>query len=67
MGEMLIRGLIGLCLRVGAVYVALWVFAALGIVLPAMIVKIIWIVVVLVAVLYVYRALKAAGGASWLP
>ena len=66
MGEAIIRGLIGLCLLVGAVYVAIWVIAALGIALPAIIIKIVWIIVVLVAILMLYRALKSSG-AGWLP
>ena len=67
MGESIIRGLIGLCLLVAAIYIALWVIAGLGIALPAMIVKIIWIVVVLVAILVFYRGLKGSGHGGWLP
>lgn len=66
MGETIIRGLISLCLLVLAVYVVIWVLAALGIFLPAMVIKIVWIIVALVAILMLYRALKASG-ANWVP
>lgn len=66
MGEAIIRGLIGLCLLVLAVFIAFWVISALGIHLPDMVEKIVWIIVALVAVLIFYRSIKASG-ASWLP
>jgi hypothetical protein len=49
--EAVIYGLIYLALLVLAVYVVLWVIGELGITLPPQVVKIIWIVVVLVALL----------------
>ncbi len=64
--EAVIRALIGLCLLVGAVYLILWVVAALGIALPAMVVKIVWIIVALIAILMLVRLLRPHAG-GWLP
>jgi hypothetical protein len=63
--EVFIRALITLCVIVLCVFLALWVLAELGIVLPAMVVKILWVIVVLLAVLYLLRALGAAGWKLW--
>ncbi len=46
-----IKGLIVLCLLVLCVYIALWVFGILGIVIPATIMPIIWVIVALFALL----------------
>lgn len=66
MGEAIIRGLISLCLLVLAVFVVIWVIGALGIGIPPQVLKIIWIIVALIAILMIYRALKGSG-ANWLP
>lgn len=66
MVEALIRGLIVLCLIVGAFFLVLWVLAQLGIVLPAIIVTIAKIILVLIAILFLYRTLKPVSG-GWLP
>ena len=66
MAEALIRGLIALCLLVAADYVAFWVIGLLGIVLPPIIETVVWIIVALVAILYLFRALKSSG-VNWLP
>jgi hypothetical protein len=47
--------LIQICLVVAVVYVVLWVLSSLGIELPAMIVKIFWIIVALIILLLLYR------------
>ncbi len=57
MGETLIRALISLCLLVLAVIIVFWVLGILGVVLPGMVETIIWVVVGLIALLYLYRAL----------
>lgn len=64
--EAVIRALIGLCLLVGAVFLVLWVLSSLGIALPAMVVKIVWLVVALIAVLILVRLLRPYVG-GWVP
>jgi hypothetical protein len=53
--EAVIYGLIYLALLVLAVYIVLWVIGELGITLPPQVVKIIWVVVVLVALLIIVQ------------
>jgi hypothetical protein len=53
--EAVIYGLIYLALLVLAVYIVLWVIGELGITLPPQVVKIIWVVVVLVAILIIVQ------------
>jgi hypothetical protein len=53
--EAVIYGLIYLALLVLAVYIVLWVVGELGITLPPQVVKIIWVVVVLVALLIIVQ------------
>ena len=55
MVESLVYGLIYLSLVVLLVYVALWVIGELGITLPPQVVKIIWVIVVLVAILIIVQ------------
>lgn len=64
--EAVIRALIGLCILIACVFLVLWVLAQLGIALPAMVVKVIWIVVALIAILYIVRLLRPHAG-GWLP
>lgn len=64
--ESVIRFLIGICLLVAAVYLVLWVLTAIGLLIPAMVVKIIWIVVALIALLWLFRLLRPYAG-NWLP
>ena len=64
--EAVIRFLIGLCLLVAAVFLVLWVIAAIGLAIPAMVVKILWIVVALIALLWLFRLLRPYAG-NWLP
>lgn len=64
--ESVIRFLIGLCLLVAAVYLVIWVIGALGLAIPGMVVKIIWIVVALIALLWLFRLLRPHAG-GWLP
>lgn len=53
--EGVILGLIYLCLIVLAIYVILWVLAQLGIPIPDNVMKIIWVIVALVALLILVR------------
>lgn len=66
MVETVIRLLIGLCLLVLAVFLILWVLAQLGLAIPAMVVKVLWVIVVLIAILMIVRALRPFAG-GWLP
>jgi hypothetical protein len=60
--ESVIRFLITMCLIALCVFLVIWVLGAIGIVLPAMVVKIIWIIAALVAVLFLVRLLKPYWG-----
>jgi hypothetical protein len=62
MFEAVIRFLITICLIALAVYLVLWVLASLGIIIPAMVVKIIWIIAALVAILFLVRLLRPYWG-----
>jgi hypothetical protein len=64
--EAVIRGLIAICLAVAAVVLILWVLAQLGIALPSMVVKILWIIVALIVLLWLFRLLRPHAG-GWLP
>jgi len=62
MVEATIMALIYLALAVLVVYVVLWVVEQLGISLPPQVVKIIWVVVALIALLVILRTLLPAAG-----
>ena len=64
--EAVIRFLIGLCLLVAAVFLVLWVMSSIGIAIPYMVVKIIWVIVALIAILMLVRLLRPYSG-NWLP
>lgn len=69
--ERVIRALIYLCFLAIAFYLVIWVLGALGIALPAMVVKILGIVVVLVAILVLVRMFAGSfangPGGRWWP
>lgn len=54
--EAVIMGLIYLALLVLAVYVIIWVVGELGVVLPPQVIKIVWLIVALVALLIIVQA-----------
>ena len=54
--------LVGLCVVVGVYYVAVWVFAQLGIPIPAMALKIVLIIIGLIALIYLIGILSGGGG-----
>jgi hypothetical protein len=58
MVEAVIKFLVTICLIALCVFLVLWVLAALGVALPPMVVKIIWIIVALIAVLFLVRMLR---------
>jgi len=53
--EAVVMGLIYIAIVVLVVYVALWVLEQLGLPLPAQVIKIIWVIVALVALLVILR------------
>jgi len=66
--ESVIMGLIYLCLVVIAIYLIIWVIGQLGIVIPDNIMKVIWVIVVLVAILILVRTILPGMGVriGWL-
>ena len=64
--EAVIKALVTIGVVVLVVVVAIWALGEFGLVIPANIVNILFVIGILLALLYLYRALKA-GGATWLP
>lgn len=64
--EAVIKFLIALCILVLAVFLILWVFQAIGLLIPAMVIKIIWVIVALIAILLLVRFLRPFVG-TWIP
>ncbi len=63
--EAVVRALIGICVIVLCVFLCTWVLAELGIAIPAMVIKIIWIIAVLLIILYLVRLLRPHLGSLW--
>jgi len=60
--EAVVMALIYICIMVLAVYVILWVLGEVGIALPAQVIKILWIIIALIALLWlVHSALPIIG------
>lgn len=53
--EAVIYGLIYLALIVLAIYVVIWIIGELGISIPAQVLKIVWIIVALLAILFIVQ------------
>lgn len=62
--ESVIIALIYLCIFVAVVWLVIWVLGQIGIPIPSMVMKIIWVIVVLLMLLYLLRAF---GGHLALP
>jgi hypothetical protein len=60
--ENIVKALVGLCILVLCVFLAIWVLGMIGITLPAIVINIVWVIVVLLVILFVLRAL---GYANW--
>ena len=60
--ESVIMGLIYLCVLVIAVYLITWVLSQLGIAIPENIMKVIWVIVILVAILILVRTILPGMG-----
>ena len=58
MVEAVIKFLVTICLIALCVFLVIWVLGAVGVVLPPMVVKINWIIVALIAVLFLVRKLR---------
>lgn len=58
MFESVIMLLIQVCLVVALCYIVIWVLGQLGIGLPPQVIKILWVVVVLIVILLLFRALS---------
>jgi hypothetical protein len=65
MFEAVVKGLITLCLVVLAAFLVIWVLGELGLALPAMVLNVFWIIVVLVAVLVLFRIVRPHIGNLW--
>lgn len=59
--ETVITLLIYICIIALLVYLALWVLESIGVTLPPMVVRIIWVIVVLIVILLLFRALPGLG------
>ena len=66
MVEAVIRALIYILCLVACVFLILWVFASIGIGLPVMVIKIVWIIVALLCLLVLFRLLRPHAG-NYLP
>lgn len=66
MVEAVIRALIYILCLVLCVFLVTWVLASVGLVLPAMVIKVLWIIVALLAILVLFRLLRPHAG-NWLP
>lgn len=66
--EAVIMGLIYLCLIVISIYLVIWVLKQLDITIPDNIMKILWVIVVLVALLVLIRTILPGMGVriGWL-
>jgi|KBSSwiStaDraftv2_1062776.scaffolds.fasta_scaffold187960_5 hypothetical protein len=60
--EAIVMGLIYLCLIVIAIYLVIWVLGQLGISIPDNIMKVLWVIVVLIAVLVLVRTVLPGMG-----
>ncbi len=67
MFESIIMLLIYVCLLAAVVYLVIWVLGQLGVALPAMVIKILWIIVALVVILLLFRMIGPALSSGHLP
>lgn len=66
MPETIIRGLITICLVVLCYFLIIWVLGAIGLHLPPMVLNILTVILVLVAILLLFRMLRPYWG-QWFP
>jgi len=63
--ERVVRGLIYIAFVFLAYYLILWFFAAIGIALPTMVVKIIGVILILMCILVLVRLFAGSWPADW--
>lgn len=61
--ESVILALVYLCIIVAVVWLVVWVLGQIGVPIPAQVMKIVWVIVVLLALLYLWRAFGGYLGA----
>ena len=61
MFESIVMLLIYICLAVAVGFLIIWVLGQIGVPLPAQVIKILWVIVALVAILLLYRAIGTEG------
>lgn len=54
--------LIALCLLAIVVYVILWVLEIIGVPIPAKVVQLLWVIVALIAILWLVQLVTGSGG-----
>jgi bacteriorhodopsin len=59
--ETIITLLIYLCVLALVVYLIIWVLGEIGLALPPQVIKILWVIVALVAILFIVQALMPGG------
>lgn len=64
--ESVISLLITLCVLAIAVYLVIWVLGAIGIVIPQKIVQLLWVIVILVAILFLFKMLAPHLGVHFM-
>jgi len=60
--ESVVMAMISLCILVIAVFIVVWVLEQLGIAIPANIMKVLWVIIVLIAILIVVRTVLPGMG-----
>jgi hypothetical protein len=61
MAATIITLLIYICILALVIYLILWVLESIGVPLPAQVIRIIWVIVALVAILFIVQALPGLG------
>lgn len=59
--EAVVTGLIYFCILALVIYLVIWVLQSIGIPLPPMVLKIIWIIVALIAILWLVHTFLPGG------
>lgn len=63
--DVVVTLLIQLVILAIVVYLVIWVLGIIGAPLPAKVIQLLWVVVVLIAILFIYHALVGSGGLRW--
>lgn len=65
MGEYIFKGFISLIVAIIVVLLVFWVFDMVGIHLPALVEKLVWVIVILFTLLWLYRGAKKKYPGAW--